>query len=414
MAGLPLSDAQCKEALGALKNAGGNQIKAALIIGVSVGTFRFRMREAKRRFPALFTPPESGGRPTTKRTLNDEIETLNRDADRHSDREKLREAIREITALRERIAKLEWSHNVSLKPANWTFDTRAPKGKSIHIPLLFFSDAQAGEVVRSEETDAPWDYNSDIFRQRYRRMISTAIELAIGHGGSRWTYPGIVYCRGGDNISGGLHEDLRELGEDAVASEQCEMVAEEESSGIAKLAEAFGKVEVRTAGGSGNHDRITAKPPTKLAWARSYDRFVHKMLTMEFRDDKRVTFQTSKSPDIRFPVFEKRLFMSHGDKMGSSGGMGFVGPGATILRGWQKLRMEQAQLGYHVDMILTGHLHYPITTLWGIGNGSFTGTTEYGKRFRMEPQPPMQYLTFFNPKHGRVDVREIYLAEGSA
>lgn len=407
----------CERTLAVWAEENGNHCAAARRLNTTEKTVRDHVAAAKRYYPglhenyaALIAAPKPSA-PAPKTVAEEAAEQAAKATERSS-AARLKDALKEIAALNERIANLEWGHNVTLKPAEWALRPTGSSGRSLHIPTGLFSDAQAGEVVRADETETPWDYSSEIFRQRYRKMISMWIDLALNHAGSRWEYPHFVYCRNGDLISGGLHVDLRELGEDSTVIEQCELVAEEESSGIEKLVEAFGKVIVETPGGGGNHDRNTFKPPSKLAWARTYDRLIHKLLSKHFARDPRVIFHTSKSPDIRFPVFNKTIFMSHGDKIGSSGGMGFIGPGATILRGWQKLLMEQAQLGYHFDMIFTGHFHYPMAlpTL-GIGNGSFTGTTEFGKLFRFSPQPPLQFLAFFHELHGCIDIRPIYIAE---
>lgn len=410
MANAPLPRAVAVKTLKVVNAHGGNRNAAAVTLNVSPSVVKSRLQTIKILFPDLEIPPGARGAPLRlePRTLAEDLALRRAKDDATTARRRAKEALAQVTVLQDRLKDMEWASNITTQPASWTMDTRQAKNKSPHIPLLFFSDAQAGEVVRGDETDTKWNYDSDIFRKRYRRMISTTVDLALNHGGTRWVYPGMVYARGGDNISGGLHEDLRELGEDATVIQQCELVYEEEAAGIKILAEVFGKVEVQTV--PGNHDRTTFKPPTKLAWARSYDHLIHKMLANKFDGDKRVSFHTSRSPDIRFPIFNTKMLMSHGDKIGSNGGMGFIGPGATILRGWKKLTMEQAALGYLADMILTGHFHYPMALLCGIANGSFTGTSEFGKRFRMEPQPPMQYLSFFHHKHGCVDIRPLYLA----
>jgi hypothetical protein len=40
--------------------------------------------------------------------------------------------------------------------------------------------------------------------------------------------------------------------------------------------------------------------------------------------------------------------LTHGDRMSAGGGTGFIGPIANILKGWQKVTMEQAALGFQV------------------------------------------------------------------
>lgn len=385
-------------------SAGGGAVQAAAeALGISGSVLRNSLPAIKERYGlapdwSIWKAPAAGA--TQVRAAQD----------REDLRKRLKEAHQEIIALEDKLAAQNAADSTQAQPSQWTLDTRQPKGKSPHIPLLFFSDAQAGEVIDPEETDTAWAYNSAIFRKRYRNMIATTIDLALTHGGTRWSYPGIVYARGGDNISGGLHEDLRELGEDCTAIQQCELVFEEEAAGILKLAEAFGKVEVLTPGASGNHDRSTHKPPTKRAYARSFDYLIHRMLVAQLGKDKRIIFRTTKSFDIRFNIFDKQLLCTHGDRIGSKGGAGFVGPAMPIIRGWQKVHAEQARLGFPIDLVLTGHFHYPLVIPdLGIGNGSFTGTSEFGKSFRMQPTPPTQILTFWHHKHGCVDVRPLFL-----
>jgi hypothetical protein len=278
------------------------------------------------------------------------------------------------------------------------------------MPYLLTSDFQIGEVIRADETEAGYGYDSSVFRSRYRRMIDTTIYLAFQHGGQGWTYPGIIYARGGDTISGAIHDELKET-DDLTPIEAVECAFEEESAGIHKLADAFGKVEVKTPGSAGNHDRNLMKPTTKKASAHSYDRLIAYMLRREFNTDKRVTFQTSRSFDVRFPIYNKTILLTHGDRMGSGGGQGFVGPAATILRGVQKVLMEQAALGFHVDRVDHGHFHYPMLLDFVLSNGCMPGYSEFAKQFRMRPTPPQQSLLFHHPKRGMVDFKPIHLAE---
>lgn len=407
----PLSYGEALQTQRALKAANWNRKDAAAALGIKYATLRSRIPIIEQAFPQLVMEQNERVRADENRTLDEDVAIKRAEESKRATEAKYRDAVRQMSELQQRISELEWADNVKLEPSPWTFNTSADKRKSPHMPVLLFSDAQVGEVVRKEETDAPWDYNSDIFVKRYRHMIRMTLDLGLNHGGSRWSYPGVIYGRGGDNASGGLHEDLRELGEDSTVIQQCELLAEEESTGIRNLAQGYGRVEIQTPGAAGNHDRNTLKPRSKLAWARTYDRLIHKLLVNEFKSDKRVSFHISKSPDIRFPVFNKTICLTHGDKTGTGGGQGFAGPILPIIRGWHKVHAEQARLGFHVDEVWTGHYHTPFAVPgYGLSNGSFTGYTEYGKQYRSTPQPPLQYLTFWHPTHGCVDVRPIYLA----
>jgi hypothetical protein len=263
-------------------------------------------------------------------------------------------------------------------------------------------------VVRAAEIDGGSDYDHKIFHARYRRLIETAIYLAEEHRGPSWTFPGIIYARGGDSISGGIHEELRES-DDLTPIEATECVYEAEAWGIRCLADCFGRVDVKSPGAGGNHDRNTIKPRSKGAGNHSYDRLIAFMLRREFAQDKRVSFHVSESPDILFPIYDRKVLLTHGDRIGSRGGQGFVGPAATILRGAAKVLAEQAAIGRHVDRVDMGHHHYPLILGHCICNGSFTGYTEYGKMNRMRPFKAQQMFLFHHPRHGCVDIRPIIL-----
>lgn len=404
MAQKPLSDTACKQALNLLKKHGA-VTAAADACGISRPTFNSRVQVARRRFPDLYAKAE----PQAEKTIAEQA-----DAHREQSREKLasarlKDALRTVSELQDRIKDLEWSAKASLAPADWTLPSH-PRRKREHMPYLLTSDFQIGEVVRAEETEAGYGYDSAIFRRRYRRMIDTTIYLSTQHAGHDWKYPGIIYARGGDTISGGIHDELRET-DDMTPIEAVECAFEEESAGIEKLLEAFGAVDVKAPGSAGNHDRNLLKPVTKKAHAHSYDRLVNFMLMRHFRKTTRVTFQTSQSYDVYFPIYNLQILLTHGDRMGSGGGQGFIGPLATIMRGAQKVIAEQAALGRHVDRVDHGHFHTPAYIGWVLSNGCLPGYSEYAKQYRMRPSPPQQSLLYHHHRRGVVDIKPLILTE---
>lgn len=414
MATAPLTTKQLQEAVDTFFIFG-SKTAAADALGVNRATFTHRIHVAKQRGikpkPGLKKPVKPKPHvlnPQDQPTFEDSIKAQRINTDRAETKARLKEATKRIIALEERIKELEWGSNLSLKPAEWTRPERSPH-KSEHTPYLLTSDFQCGEVVRAEETEAGYGYDSNIFRQRYRHLIDTVIYLSTAHVGSSWVYPGIIYARGGDSLSGGIHEELRET-DDLTPIEAVECVFEEEAAGIEKLLEAFGKVEVKTPGAAGNHDRNTFKPQTKRADAHSYDRLIAYMLRRHFNGNDKVTFQTSQSFDVRFPIYTMNILLSHGDRIGSRGGQGLVGPAATIMRGAQKTILEQAALGHRVDRIDMGHFHQFLYYGWVLSNGSMPGYSEFAKSMRMRPSPPIQTLLYHHPRHGCVDIRPITLA----
>jgi biotin operon repressor len=388
----------------------GNQTEAAKALGIGREALQNRIRRCRE---AGLTVPEfprtTGGTvaPAAPQTLDEQVALHRAEQKERYAASRLKDALGEMSRLQDEIRDLRWASNAGFKPAEWTLrphDLR--KGKSEHTPYLLTSDFQAGEVVKADETEAGYGYDSDLFRERYRKMVQTTIDLSFGHAGEGWTYPGIIYARGGDAISGGIHEELADT-DDMTPIEAVQCVFEEEAAGIAKLAEAFGKVDVKTV--PGNHDRTTFKPRSKNVLGHSYDTLVDVLLQREFRNDKRVNFQCSKTYDVYFPIYDMKVLLTHGDRIGSRGGQGFVGPTATIMRGAQKVIAEQAALGRHVDRVDVGHFHTPFYAGWVLANGCLPGYSEYAKSFRMRPSDPQQFLLFHHPKRGVVDIRPINL-----
>jgi len=276
-------------------------------------------------------------------------------------------------------------------------------------PMLHVTDLQWGEVVNKNEMDGINEFNSEIAEQRYRRLIEKTIDLCFNHT-SNPEYSGIYYLRGGDMVSGDIHEELKETN-DAASLPAVKHLVEVEIWGISELAARFGEVHVKSV--AGNHGRTTIKPHSKKYAENNYDTLSAYMLEQWFsaKGDKRVTFETAMSADILFELHGWNILLTHGDRMGSRGGMGFIGPAATILRGMKKLRDYYSTLGKSLDYIITGHFHEALDLGYGYAGGSLSGATEYGRDFRFVPRPPIMWLLWVHPKIGIADQRKIFLED---
>lgn len=402
------TDEELRQTWAIYEKAGYNTVVAAAAAGVSRTTMRDRIHAAKTRLgvTAPKKPIECAADAEERVTIATELEEhKRREKEKHAEA-LYKDALAEITKLQEQVEALSYYAKASPRPAEWATPARTAKA-SEHMPYLFTSDAQIGEVIRREETEHGRGYSSQIYVERHRHLISTAIYLAQEHSGSSWKFPGIIYARGGDTISGGIHEELRDT-DDLTPIEACELAFEEESAGILKLVETFGRVEVKDCGG-GNHDRTTMKPRSKKANAHSYDRLISSWLRREFRNNDRVTFQCTESPDVFFPIYDRNVLLTHGDKIGSRGGHGFIGPAATIMRGAQKVVLEQSAMGRKVDEVHVGHFHQFFYAVWVLCNGCYPGYSEYAKMNRLRPGPAEQTLAFYHPRRGLVDLKRIVL-----
>lgn len=408
-----LPDRLAQEALDAATKHGSLN-KAALAIGIPRPTLESRVMVARRRgmLPRVKVsdPQRRLANQVTKlradlaaekrRKAPTEATLESRERRRYEDRitalgRQLKDAHREMNAaedVRRVIFKLA---DQPIDPPGWTVPS-APSKSRPGIPVLFASDFQWGEKIKANELDGINAFSAEIARARYKRLIERTVDLCCHHMVNP-DYPGIVYLRGGDMISGEIHDELRETN-DLQSIPAAVDLAEQEATGIRILAQKFGRVHVISV--PGNHGRTTVKPHAKRFVETNYDYLIACMLEREFRGDKRVTFKSPMSGDARFALFGWWFLLTHGDRIGSSGGQGFIGPAATITRGMKKLVDYYSALGQHIDWVLLGHFHTRMELEYGLSNGSLPGYSEYAKQFRMKPQPPEQWLFFVHPVHG--------------
>ncbi len=261
-------------------------------------------------------------------------------------------------------------------------------------PVLFTSDLQVGEVIDPDELDGMNEYNQDVFVERYQRLIDRTIDLDKFHVGPHASN-GIYYLRGGDEISNSIHKELLECN-DLSAVPAIRLLMQHEREGIRRLRSEFGRVHVVSI--PGNHDRTDFKPQSSKYTENSFATLLSWWLESVFDGDPNVTFQTPKSGDAFFQVQGHNFLLAHGDRMGSRGGQGFVGPVATIARGHQRLFQNWAKTGLVPRVILTGHLHTAVQTEHGFGNGCLPGYSPYARDLQMKPDQAKQLLLFVHAK----------------
>lgn len=325
----------------------------------------------------------------------------------------LREAHRTINAsegLREAVFGLAREPVI---PPDYTLEIEQ-HGRGQLLPMLLVTDVHAGEVVDLEEMEGLNEYNLDIFRRRFRTMIQHSIDMCRHHI-SGTDYPGFVLLVGGDLISGDIHEELTRTN-DVPSHPALKAVVQEMVKALEVLADEFGRVVSIWV--PGNHGRTTRKPTAKLYAELNYDFLAAWMCERYFqaRGDDRVLFRYPRSGDALFWAFDTRCLLTHGDRIGSRGGEGFVGPGATILRGFAKTRKQYIDTGISVDAMFIGHFHTSMQYRRRlISNGSIVGFNEYARAMlRAEFEPPMQSLITVSPKWGVTNAYSVFLEDQGA
>jgi hypothetical protein len=349
-------------------------------------------------------PRTTANPPSPAPDTSDEV--LNSRAREASLRAKLKaseEERRELKRIREVAFKLAPDQ---IAPLGWKLNRNKSKSKT-EVPILFTSDHQVGEVIDPLALGGLNAYNLDIYRQRYRKLIADTINIIERHHGGA---EHIIYLRGGDTISGGIHEDLAETEE--AAPVQCIAAIEEETAGIKHLIDAFGRVTVISS--PGNHDRTTRQPRSKNYTKHSFELLISYSIESQIESSpkyaNKARFISESSGEVYFSLWDWTCLLTHGDRIGSRGGMGFIGPSATIMRGAKKTRDQYASVRAPIDFLFLGHFHYPMDVGEGVVvNNSLAGLSEYARDLRVKPQPPSQSLLFMHPDHGLTVRRTIYV-----
>ncbi len=372
-----------------------NKRSAQSVAGERLGCTRPQMITRLRQAIAAGLLDENGDRPppnphaspprdaVEQRRLRDTVDDL---------RDRLRTAEAERDGLARKLETISTLRRAKVEDLAWLAAPSVPK-RTVLTPVLCTSDFQCGEVVRPEDVEGLNSYDMEVFAQRYELLINRTLNIADNHVGSASSFPGIVYLRLGDAISGEIHPDLAETN-DLSAIPAVRHCFRHEREGIRRLRARFGRVLVVSLGG--NHGRTTIKPRTKRAADLNFETMLAWWLESAFENDTRVIFQTSRSADAYFKVADWPVLASHGDRMGSRGGQGFIGPGATILRGHQKLYANWTASGQPVSVLITGHLHYSMRTTRGFANGSVAGYSELARDIRAEPDAARQWLLFLH------------------
>jgi predicted phosphodiesterase len=289
----------------------------------------------------------------------------------------------------------EWIDNIRLVTKRG-----APTKATLTVPMTMWSDWHWGETVLAEETGGANTYNMKVARERMWRLVSSTVDLAKNHMGPV-KLPGIVVALGGDMISGGIHEELRESNGGTIQQQLID-VQDNLCGALTAMADTFGKVFVPCV--VGNHGRTSLKPRAKGRAFESYEWGLYQQLERHFRNDKRFRFVISNETDVHFTVLGHRFLLTHGDSLGVKGGDGIIGAIGPIARGATKVGRSEAQIGRNFDTLLMGHWHTYIprgAATPVIVNGALKGYDEYARiGLRVPYSPPSQALWFVHERHG--------------
>jgi len=396
------SAAAHKRTLAALKKANGVAEQAAKLEGVTPATYVNRLKSARvweaKQNAGMAVDPDPFG------TLR--LKEENRDLKRT-----VKEAQKKVIELEDVRKNILGLSSKPILPARLKKIKHKVRGVNPEVPIIFSSDWHFGEVIDLDEMAGTNSYDTSIARNRYNQLINKTIL----HMTEWWIGPPPEVCyflRGGDAISGEIHEELRETNDDFAIPAVSKLV-KLEAAGLQRIRDEVG-CEVVVISVPGNHGRTTVKPRAKAFAIDNYDFLTHTMLEWHFSGQNAdwITFSAPASGEALFEIYDKKFLLMHGDRMGSGGGQGFIGALSPITRGHKKTFDAYAGRGHLLDVILSAHFHTRCLTEYGYGNGCLPGPSEYSHKLKTRPRPASQW--FFSVNHiGITRQAEIFVGHPS-
>lgn len=286
-----------------------------------------------------------------------------------------------------------------LFPNSWKPSTDKKTKDRKEAMVLLISDVHMGETISFDQMGGRNSFNKKICAARLERLFQSVVKMGTVH----WSGPppGVIYViLGGDLISGEIHQELSKTN-DLQSIPSVQELTKHLISGLELLLKSF-DCEIRVVSVPGNHGRTTHKPESKSFVVDSYDTLVAWMLESWFKckAEKRITFSAPASGDALININGWNCLFTHGDRIGSRGGMGMIGPAATIARGMQRVIQDYATENIVVDYVFTGHFHTSIELEQGFCNGCLSGSSEYSRSGRMRGSAPSQWLFSITAAHG--------------
>lgn len=281
---------------------------------------------------------------------------------------------------------------------------RPKKRASKHIatPVLLLSDLHLDEKVNLREMEGLNEYNREIAEQRLERVVNKTAEYLKSYVAGVGI-DGIVVPLMGDIISGGIHEELAKTNESPTPATIVHWVPRL-ASALTYLADEFGRVFVPTV--EGNHDRTGKKIQYKNRVEESFAWIIYNWLADTLRNDPRITFSISQSPENRINVYGTEFLISHGDSTRGGGGIGGIFP--PIMRWVHKKQSSYSSQRRPFDYALMGHWHQLVYGQNFIINGSLKGYDEYARGFAFSFERPQQALFLVTPENGITTRTSIY------
>lgn len=326
--------------------------------------------------------------------------------ERHKEIQRLKRVIAtngtEIEKLQADLERYSFIKPEDMRTPAWLKPKPGKDKKHRGTPVLMLSDLHLDEVVDLHEMDGMNEYNRAIAEERMYNIIEGTIKLVKNYVAGI-EVDGIMVALLGDIITGTIHEELAVTNEAPVPDTIVHWVPVI-AAALKRLADEFGKVYVPCV--SGNHDRTTFKTPKKQRAQSSYSWIIYNWLADTCRDDDRIQFSITPSPEQIVEVYDTRFLLSHGDSFRSAGGVGGIYP--ALLKWLLRKHSIYAEVRKPWDIALIGHWHQLRWLEDCYVNGSLKGYDEYAKDGGFAFEKPRQGLFIVTPERGVIQQMAVY------
>ena len=269
--------------------------------------------------------------------------------------------------------------------------------ESTAVALL--SDWHFEETVTPQSVNGLNKFNTKIAEERIVYLFQTIVKFIKLHQ-NETTINNLVLALLGDFISGGIHDDLKEVNE----LQTIPAIMEVEKliySGILHILDNT-EVNIVVPCSVGNHSRITEKQRVATEHGNSLELWMYAHLAKLFEGNQRVKFVINEGYHNLVNVFGYTLRFHHGHDIKYGGGIGgiFI-PVYKAISQWNK--------GQHADLDCFGHFHQMKDGGNFISNGSLIGYNAFAVKIKADFEKPKQAFFLIDKKRFVICTRSILL-----
>ena len=291
------------------------------------------------------------------------------------------------------------------EPPTWLRAKRRKPAPGAATAVLQLSDLHLDETVNPSELNGLNAYSRAIAEMRLLRWGSKIVEMADLH---PHEWEGALLIANGDNVSGAIHDELRETNADVLPGTMIHW-APRLASAVRTAADRYGRVHVVVV--VGNHGRLTIQKPFKRRARASWDWLLWQMVARYFEGDDRVTWQFAGGSYAFAQTYDQTIFVTHGDEVGGGGGWaGVWSPLGTIhKRGCELAAAHGLRPAYSV----VGHWHQTVLAHHRglVCNGAVKGYDEFAAGLRLRPEKAMQNWWVATARYGVTLAAPLFLED---